>query len=241
MSKIKTAIILAAGKGTRLESVTGGLHPKPLTPIEGTPILEYSIQALQKNGVERILIGCGHMLESFLYLESKYGVQIVENPKFDEYSSIYTLWVFKNMVSEPFYLLEADIVYDPKALEFLEAGDVQENRILTSPPLNQGDDVFYTSNDKVLMSLSKQVPDEIPEGAMTGIWALSEGFFSRFATYCEAKPIDFTEDYEMLLAEYSSEQEPIKVAHKKDLYWSEIDNELQLNYAIEHVWPNIKK
>lgn len=237
----KTAIILAAGKGTRLRSITGDEFPKPLTPLEGKPIIEYSIQALIGHGVNRILIGCGHLIESFEYLEDKYTeVQIVENPLYDVRASIYTLLIFEKLVRESFYLLEADILYDPKVFSMIEKKGSTKNKIVTSAPLDLDDNVYFSSKDGVLTGLSKQLKGEA-KGVMTGIWRFSEGLLPRYAAYCSEVNIDYSEDYEIMLAQFSAHEEPIEVAHFPDFNWCEIDNERHLDYALREVLPKIKK
>ncbi len=241
MSHTATAIILAAGKGARLRSVTGNKFPKPLTPLDGTPLIEYSIQALINAGVKRILIGCGHLIESFHYLEEKYEeVEIVENPYYDSRASIYTLLMFEPYVETPFYLLEADLLYDPNIFEELDINHGTQNKIVTSPPLNLDDNVYFSSKDSRLTNLSKQTKQHEPEGVMTGLWALSAGLLQRFSDYCYRIQIDFSEDYEIMLARYSAEEEPIQIAHFPELNWCEIDNEDHFMHALHQVLPGIK-
>ena len=55
----KTAIVLAAGKGTRMKS---GL-PKVLVPVCGRPMIDYVLDALSAGGVECILIVVGYRAE----------------------------------------------------------------------------------------------------------------------------------------------------------------------------------
>lgn len=59
-----TAIILAGGKGTRLEPFTISI-PKPLMPIGEVPILEVVIRQLTHAGVSRIILSLGHMAYFF--------------------------------------------------------------------------------------------------------------------------------------------------------------------------------
>ena len=240
--QVRTAAILAAGKGVRLRSVTGDYYPKPLVPLGGTPLIEYSINALINAGVERIVIACGHLMESFEYLVETYEqVEIIKNELYDVHGSIYTFLVLKEVISEPFYLLEADILYAPSVLSKMCDGFSDENLILTSTPLELDDNVFFTSGDGVLKGLSKKMDPAVAEGAMTGVWVLREGFISRFSEYCERKKITLKEDYEILLAEYSAHEEAIHVSYVADLNWCEIDNEAHLEYAVAHVLPGIKK
>lgn len=54
------AIVLCAGKGTRIRELTGGDIPKPMIEVEGKPILEYTLENLQHQGIEEVLINLHH-------------------------------------------------------------------------------------------------------------------------------------------------------------------------------------
>lgn len=62
MSKI-TAVILAAGKGKRMGSDEGSEIPKVMFKIHGRPMIEYSIENMQKAGIERIVLVVGYKKE----------------------------------------------------------------------------------------------------------------------------------------------------------------------------------
>lgn len=50
------AIILAAGKGTRLRPLTYGI-PKPLLPVKGTPMIDWVIRSILNKNIEEIIVG----------------------------------------------------------------------------------------------------------------------------------------------------------------------------------------
>lgn len=58
MSQVKKAVILAAGRGTRMKELTDEI-PKPMVKVKGTPILESIVSGLVSNGVSEILIVVG--------------------------------------------------------------------------------------------------------------------------------------------------------------------------------------
>lgn len=55
-----TAIILAGGLGTRLQSVVSDL-PKPMAPVGGRPFLEYLMAALSRWPISKVILSIGHL------------------------------------------------------------------------------------------------------------------------------------------------------------------------------------
>jgi NDP-mannose synthase len=62
MSKMPRAVILAGGKGTRLQPFTLSF-PKPLVPIGDMPIIELLLRSLYRNGIRDVTLTVGHMSE----------------------------------------------------------------------------------------------------------------------------------------------------------------------------------
>ena len=59
---VKTAVIIAGGRGSRLEEHTEDL-PKPLVRVLEKPILERVLEWLKKNGVEKVILGVAYKKE----------------------------------------------------------------------------------------------------------------------------------------------------------------------------------
>lgn len=62
LASVSTVIILAGGKGTRLRSVVSDV-PKPMASINGRPFLEYQLDYLAQNGIEKVILAVGYMAE----------------------------------------------------------------------------------------------------------------------------------------------------------------------------------
>ena len=58
------AIILAGGKGTRLQSVVSDL-PKPLAPVQGQPFIKILIRFLRFHGINEVIISTHHLADKF--------------------------------------------------------------------------------------------------------------------------------------------------------------------------------
>src|SRR5580765_3395154 len=79
---INTAIVLAGGFGTRLQAVVKDI-PKPMAPVAGKPFLQYLLQYLSRQRIEKVILAVGYRWEiirdyfgdSFDGMELKYSVE----------------------------------------------------------------------------------------------------------------------------------------------------------------------
>lgn len=81
VSKAKRAIFLAAGLGNRLRPITINT-PKPLVRVNGVRIIETSIEACLKAGIQEIYIVTGYLADEFKILLQKYPmIKFIHNPE----------------------------------------------------------------------------------------------------------------------------------------------------------------
>ena len=87
MAKIETAVLLAAGRGTRMRELTAEI-PKPMIEVRGKPVLQHIVEGLRGAGVREFLIVvgyhanavCEHFGEGPLYnVDIKYATQTVQD------------------------------------------------------------------------------------------------------------------------------------------------------------------
>jgi mannose-1-phosphate guanylyltransferase len=72
------AMILAAGKGTRVRPITYTI-PKPLIPILQKPVMEFLLELLRKHGFDQIMVNVSHLadeIESYFRDGQRFGVEI---------------------------------------------------------------------------------------------------------------------------------------------------------------------
>ncbi len=76
---VRDAVILAAGRGTRMKGLTEDL-PKPMLPIAGRPLLEHIVLTLRSAGIERFVVVTGYRaerIEGHFGDGSRVGVEMV--------------------------------------------------------------------------------------------------------------------------------------------------------------------
>lgn len=107
--KVKRAVFLAAGFGSRLVPITLNT-PKPLIRVHGKMIIESLLDAVRAAKIEEIVIVRGYLSEQFDVLLKKYPqIKFVENPLYNEGNNISSLLAAKDYL-ENSYILESDII-----------------------------------------------------------------------------------------------------------------------------------
>jgi choline kinase len=114
---IHTAIMLSAGKGTRLLPLTAD-RPKCLVPVGGKLIVDHHIDALTSAGVERRVVVGGYRADRLAeHLAARGGdAELRFNPFWAVASSISSVWAARDLLVRDFAIINGDTVYDPGLL-----------------------------------------------------------------------------------------------------------------------------
>jgi len=134
VANVTTALLLAAGTGTRLQPLTLDA-PKCLTEVGGVPILKRLVINLRAQGFERLVVVIGHLgdhIQEFLQQHAgDMQVDYVMNPDYRTTNNIYSLWLARQQIREPFLLVESDLVFETSMLDdMLQPDKMAVSRIL---------------------------------------------------------------------------------------------------------------
>lgn len=118
--RVKRAIFLAAGFGSRLVPITLNT-PKPLVLVNGKRIIETLLDAVVKAEIKEIYIITGYLSEQFEILKKKYPqIKFVENNMYNEANNISSAYLVRNLIKNA-YVLESDLyLYNPKLIRKYE-------------------------------------------------------------------------------------------------------------------------
>lgn len=148
--QVRTALLLAAGTGSRLSPLTD-TSPKCLVSVNEISILERLIHSLQLHNFKRLVIVVGHEGDCIRnFLGTRAGgmdIDYITSPLYDSTNNIYSLWLARKMIDEPFLLIESDLVFEPKMLE----GMLYPDRIAVASlhPWMSGTTVAINNHQKI--------------------------------------------------------------------------------------------
>ena len=115
--RVKRAVFIAAGFGTRLVPITFNT-PKPLVRVRGQRIIDGLLDACLAAGINEIYIVRGYLAEQFDQLLYKYPmIKFLENPLYNEANNISSAMVARYMLSNA-YVFEGDLlISNPKLVK----------------------------------------------------------------------------------------------------------------------------
>jgi MurNAc alpha-1-phosphate uridylyltransferase len=119
--KIKKAMVLAAGYGTRLKPLTDRT-PKPLVPVAGKPMVEYALDKLRAYGIEEVIINVAHLKDQLTtYVSQLRGLTVKIS---EEIEPLETGGGLKKALpllgAEPFFTINSDILWQDEGESALE-------------------------------------------------------------------------------------------------------------------------
>lgn len=163
------AIILAAGKGTRLD---GAVKPKCLVEVGGLTLLQRQVETLRELGVRDIVVVIGFEGDS-IRKHCDNQISFVENLDFAQTNSLYSLWLAREYLSEGFVVLNSDVLFHPDLLAKLlnssrdDALLISDQNLQTNP---LGDEEMKVKvKDGLVVDISKGISPLEADGENVGI------------------------------------------------------------------------
>jgi len=238
---MKSAVILAAGMGTRLREKHADM-PKGLLEIGGTPLIEQSIMRLERAGISDIVIVTGYAAEHYENLALRYDglIRLAHNPDYANSGSMYSLYCARELLDDDFLLLESDLLYESRALDVLIDGEAAD-AVLLSGPTNAGDEVYVEAPDGKLAAMSKDRSKlNTVAGELVGISKISRGLFALMKHIAgEHFRESLHYDYETDCLVEAAKTWPIDCPVVPDLIWGEIDDPNHLERAVNELLPRL--
>lgn len=217
MSDTRTAVILAAGDGSRL-----GLNlPKCLIDINGKTVIERLYEILDPY-VDTIVLVLGYKAEEVKAKTTHLKKLVyIENPEYATTETYYSLWLARKYASDGFYLIDGDMVIEKEIFESIAKESHDDCAIIdysTKP------DVGVICTDQRICAIGKEVKH--PNAESLNIFKFGTSYarmIFRMTFFINEKEAYYEEGFDISrMIIY-----PIEVCGK----WVEIDNPSDLKRA----------
>ena len=239
-------MVLAAGAGRRLESLTEDL-PKTLLPVDGErTILDIALGNLRRAGLETVVVVTGYAAERVAErqaaLEERHDVklELVFNPKAEEWNNCYSLWCAREHFAQGVLLCNGDTVHPPEVEERLLAGRGDAELVLAlddAKTLGEEEMKVLLGDDGLVRGINKAHDPAAAAGEYIGLTVIEPAAADGLADALEATwQRDPGLYYEDGFQEYSDRGGRVGVASVGGLEWVEVDDQADLDRAREVAW-----
>lgn len=166
---IEQAIILAAGKGSRMKSKVS----KPMTKVGNKKLIQYGIDALLDNNIRRIIIIYSKYSEDLVELKKVYpNIKFIKQDSID--GSLSTFNFMKEICDNTFLMLDCDIVFSKVDLKNMLKSIKYENTIdgyfaVVSKPIENNPKYIKMSNNRITDFNKKEFKNGY-SGGMIYLW-----------------------------------------------------------------------
>jgi choline kinase len=235
-------IILAAGSGTRFN---GAVHPKCLAPFGDRTLITIQLSTLRACGITDITVVVGFDADNVRVACGPH-VRFIENARFRETNSLYSLWLARPVLEQGFVVMNCDVLFHPAMLlDLLTAR--HKNALLVAYPEpddpEMGDEEMkVTVRRGRVVDIDKRLPHRRTDGENVGIAKFSaDGARRLIAAMRELADADRQSAWAPRAFKAFALCNPLYAIGTRGLPWTEIDTVEDYRYGVEHVYPAIRE
>lgn len=234
-------IILAAGRGRRLESVLPEM-PKCLLTFGGKSLIQHQISALTQAGISDVVVVVGYKHEAIRehLKDMPCAITYVVNEIFDRTNTIYSLWLARDYFDRGFVYFNADVLFDYRIVRRLCAVLPTSNLACLAGECGE-EEVKVSVEGVRIKEIGKHIPRELCWGEFIGIAKFDRNDTPRFAEILDACVAD-TSTWKYFF-EYAvdilARERVLQAIDISDLPATEIDFPEDLKKAEKEVFPRL--
>ncbi|MBI3616061.1 MAG: phosphocholine cytidylyltransferase family protein [Candidatus Omnitrophica bacterium] len=223
------AIILAAGRGSRLYPLTLS-RPKCLLEVGGKRIIDWQIESLRSVGVEEIVMVVGYQKE-LLMAEVGPSVRYRVYDDFARTNNLHTLWSVREELEGDCFCLFADLIFEPEVLRQTIACEGDFGLVVDTGRILEGTMRVKVDGDRV-MELGDQIDPEESNGNFIGVALIRQAGAGRLIEEMSRLVHAHEKDY-YTLAVHRLAQQGVRVSSVdiRGKFWVEIDTKEDLERA----------
>lgn len=237
-----TGIILAAGKGSRLNG-TAGDKPKCLLRVGDRTLVKRQIDTLRAAGVDDIAVVVGCQADRVRAACGR-GVHFVENARFAQTNSLYSLWLARPLLLDGFVVMNCDVLLHPQLLVDLLTARHESALLLAyqDDDRSLGDEEMKVKVRRGrVVDISKTMATEEADGENVGVVKFERRDARTLAAYLDARVASggLRDWAPRAFCDFAKEH-PLHAIGTRGLPWTEIDFPEDYHRAVNEVLPAIE-
>jgi len=172
------AVILAAGRGTRMKELTLAV-PKALLEVAGRPLLEYTLDALPGT-VDEVVIIVGYLggMIHDRFGGEYFGKRILYVEQGEVHGTAGALWCAKDILKERFLVMMGDDIYGRDDVAQMAAANNWAMGVQEISALREGGKIMMDKKNRITAIVEGEHHDGKPGLVSTNLFALDTRIFS---------------------------------------------------------------
>jgi choline kinase len=233
MATVNECLILAAGRGSRIASVSGGV-PKPLVPLRGIPLLEHVMTSCQEAGITRFVIVVGYRADQIRRWFADrpldgISVTLIENSEYHKANGVSAL-AAKDELHNPFLLLMSDHIFEPKTVQALVRQRLGHDEVILA--VDHSVDGVFDLDDATKVKCEADHIVDIGKDLVrydaldTGMFLCSPALFQRLESAKRDGNCSLSDGMRQL-----AQEQKLRAFDIGDAHWQDVDSPEALAYA----------
>jgi choline kinase len=233
-------VILAAGKGSRLNG-TAGDAPKCLLRVGATTLIEREIAALRAAGIADIVVVVGCQAERVRRVCGR-GIEYVENARYAQTNSLYSLWLARPLLLDGAVVMNCDLLFHPQLLSDLVTARCEDALLVSYADGPLGDEEMKVQVRRgCVVQIAKTLSPDETDGENVGIVKFGPGGARRLVAHLDARvAAGHLRDWAPRAFGDVAAERPLHAIGTRAFPWTEIDFPDDYQRAVHDVLPAIE-
>jgi 1L-myo-inositol 1-phosphate cytidylyltransferase len=225
IAPVTECLILAAGNGSRIASLSGGV-PKPLVPLVGTPLLEHIMTCSEAAGINRFVIVVGYRAEVIRswFARRPLGdtsVTLIENLEYHKANGVSAL-AAREQLHNPFLMVMADHIFEPKTAKALIEQPLADDEVILAVDRNVdrifdlGDATKVRCEGNYIVDIGKDLARY--DALDTGMFLCSPALFNRLESAKKDGNCSLSDGMQKL-----GRERKLRAFDVGDAHWQDVD------------------
>jgi choline kinase len=216
------AIILAAGNGTRMGTLTVD-RPKAMLEVGGVSLIDRQLEALRASGIQHVTIVTGYMAHK-LHSHLGRAVRFVQNEHYRETNSLYSLWLAREVLRRGSVVMNSDTLISPILLSMLVQAPVRDAALVDLRRSLGPEEMKVRLRKGFVIDFGKELPAEHSHGENVGILKFSPQGGIHLARHLEVLVSSgHTRAWAPLAFAALAREWPVGAVSTHGIRWTEID------------------